>query len=106
MEKLNKRKELAGFPKSTGTRPADGAFPARAGRTLPSAEAKMRVFFGMILGAALTVGSAYLYDSHNALLSARDPVPQVEPLVNWDIVGQKWETLTARARSEWNRLAG
>ena len=27
----------------------------------------MRVLFGIILGAFLTVGGAYLYDSHNAL---------------------------------------
>ena len=66
----------------------------------------MRLLFGIILGAALTVGGAYLYDSHNALAAANAPASAQRPLVNWDIVGVKWEQLTVRARSEWNRLAG
>jgi hypothetical protein len=26
-------------------------------------------------------------------------------MVNWDVVGNKWSHLTARARAEWSRLA-
>jgi hypothetical protein len=66
----------------------------------------MRLLFGIILGAALTVGGAYLYDSHNAVSAANAPASAQRPLVNWDTVGIKWEQLTVRARSEWNRLAG
>ena len=66
----------------------------------------MRVLFGIILGALLTVGGAYIYDSHNALEAANAPANVQKPLVNWDIVGTKWERLTERARSEWSRLAG
>jgi hypothetical protein len=66
----------------------------------------MRVLFGIILGAFLTVGAAYIYDSHNALEAVNAPASVQRPLVNWDIVGTKWERLTERARSEWNRLAG
>jgi hypothetical protein len=27
-------------------------------------------------------------------------------MVNWDVVGVKWQHLTERARSEWVRVAG
>jgi len=64
----------------------------------------MRVLFGMILGVALTIGGAYLYDSHKSVASANATnVPR--PMVNWDVVGDKWNRLTERARAEWNRLA-
>lgn len=66
----------------------------------------MRLLFGIILGGVLTVGGAYLYDSHNALEAANSPAAVQRPLVNWDIVGTKWEGLTERARSEWTRLNG
>ena len=66
----------------------------------------MRVLFGIILGAFLTVGAAYVYDSHNALDAVNAPASAQRPLVNWDIVGTKWQRLTERAKSEWNRHAG
>jgi hypothetical protein len=66
----------------------------------------MRVLLGIILGALLTVGGAYIYDSHNALEAVNAPTSAQRPLVNWDIVGTKWQLLTERARSEWTRLAG
>jgi hypothetical protein len=64
----------------------------------------MRVLIGIILGVALTVGGAYLYDSHTAQTSASTASAQ-RPMVNWDIVSNNWSRLTARARAEWNRLA-
>ena len=66
----------------------------------------MRILFGIILGAVLVVGGAYVYDSHNALEAANAPASVQRPLVNWDVVGTKWQIVTERARSEWNRLAG
>ena len=66
----------------------------------------MRVLIGMILGAILTVGGAYLYDSHNALEAVNAPASAQRPLVNWDAVGTEWQHLTVRAKSEWARLAG
>jgi len=66
----------------------------------------MRLLLGMVLGALLTVGAAYLYDSHHAALAMNAPAsPQQRPLVNWDVVAVKWDHLTKRARTEWNRLA-
>jgi hypothetical protein len=60
----------------------------------------MRVLIGIILGAVLTVGGAYLYDSRHTLAA-----PGAErPMVNWDVVNTKWGHLTERARAEWSRL--
>ena len=61
----------------------------------------MRTLFGIILGATVTLGGAYLYDSHNALAG----VPKEQALVNWDVVGQKWDILSSQARVHWNRLS-
>ncbi len=66
----------------------------------------MRVLSGIILGAVLTVGGVYLYDSHRALQAANAPASVQRPMVNWDVVGNKWQRLTDRARSEWLRVAG
>lgn len=66
----------------------------------------MRLLFGIILGAFLTIGGAYLYDSNNALDAANSPASAQRPMVNWDIVNTKWQLLTEKARSEWTRLAG
>ena len=66
----------------------------------------MRVLIGIILGGVLTVGGAYVYDSHNALAAADAPASAQQPLVNWDVVGTKWNHLTERARAEWTRIAG
>lgn len=69
----------------------------------------MRLLLGIILGilgAILTTGGACLYDQHNAAAAAEAPATVQRPMVNWDVVGVKWQHLTARARSEWTRVAG
>ena len=66
----------------------------------------MRVLLGIILGGILTVGGAYLYDSHKALEAANAPASVQRPLVNWDVVGSKWQKLSTRTRAEWIRVAG
>lgn len=65
----------------------------------------MRVLLGLILGAVLTVGGAYLYDSHHAAQAVGAPASAQRPLVNWDVVAVKWSHATTRARNEWNRIA-
>jgi hypothetical protein len=65
----------------------------------------MRVLIGIILGAVLTVGGVYLYDSHAAPGPATSSASAQRPMVNWDVVGTKWNHLTERARAEWNRIA-
>ncbi|HZL32137.1 MAG TPA: hypothetical protein VFC54_13910 [Pseudolabrys sp.] len=64
----------------------------------------MRLLLGIILGAVLTVGGAYLYDSHHAMAAIDTPASAQRPMVNWDVVGTKWHHLTERARSEWARV--
>jgi hypothetical protein len=66
----------------------------------------MRLLFGIILGACLTVGGAYIYDSHNALNATTASATAHQPLVNWDTVSVKWQQWSERARTEWTRLAG
>ena len=65
----------------------------------------MRVLIGILLGVIITVGGAYLYDSHNAIMASNANGLQ-KPMVNWDVVGNKWNHLTDRARTEWSRLTG
>ena len=65
----------------------------------------MRVLIGIILGAVLTVGGAYLYDSHTARGAATSSASAQRPMVNWDVVSTKWNHLTERARAEWTRIA-
>ena len=64
----------------------------------------MRVLFGIILGVLLTIGGAYLYDSRTMATANANGVHRT--MVNWDVVGTKWNRLTERARAEWVRLAG
>jgi hypothetical protein len=59
----------------------------------------MRLLFGMILGAALTVGAAYISDTAKS-------GPEVRPMVNWDVVGKNVETLTVMIKQGWARLTG
>ncbi|HET9716750.1 MAG TPA: hypothetical protein VFP60_11255 [Pseudolabrys sp.] len=66
----------------------------------------MRVLIGIMLGVVLTVGGAYLHDSHNAAAATSPASSAQRPMVNWDVVTTKWNELTDRARAEWNRLAG
>ena len=59
----------------------------------------MRLFFGIILGAALTVGGAYVSDT--ASKSGAD-----KPMVNWDVVSKNVETLTTMVKQGWAKLTG
>ena len=60
----------------------------------------MRLWLGMILGAALTVGGAYISDT------ATKPAPGVEsrPMVNWDVVGRNFDAFTGMVKDGWNKL--
>ena len=63
-------------------------------------EYSMRLIFGMILGAFLTVGAAYVSDT------ASKPGPDARPMVNWDVVGRNVETLSTMIKQSWNKLTG
>ena len=56
---------------------------------------RMRFIFGMIVGAMLTIGGAYVADSRV------DPL-QGGRMVNWTVVGEKVSELTADLRRYWD----
>jgi len=58
----------------------------------------MRLIFGMIIGASLTIGGAYIADAVAGT--------EAKPLVNWDVVAKNVDTMTALARTGWKRIAG
>lgn len=64
----------------------------------------MRMLLGMILGAALTVGGAFVYDNWTATPSAT-AVEQQRPMVNWDVVNENWRLVRQRARDAWTALS-
>jgi hypothetical protein len=59
----------------------------------------MRMFVGIILGCALTIGSAYVVDHTAPPLAAR-------PMVNWDVVAKTVDDVAALAREGWKKIAG
>jgi hypothetical protein len=61
----------------------------------------MRLLFGIVLGAALTVGAAYYRDATYASASAEIPV---RPIVNWDVAGDVVDNATRSIRNEIARL--
>jgi len=60
----------------------------------------MRLIFGMILGAALTVGGAYVYDT------ASKSGPDARPMVNWDVVSRNTDSLITTIKQGWAKLTG
>lgn len=61
-------------------------------------EGQMRLFFGIILGIALTVGGAYVVDSTAGAGAAR--------MVNWDVVAKNVDGVTNFVRDSWKKITG
>ena len=61
----------------------------------------MRVLFGIVLGAILTVGAAYYRDSTYTSPGAAFPA---RPLVNWDVAGEVADDMTTTVRRGLDRL--
>jgi hypothetical protein len=59
----------------------------------------MRLFLGIVLGCALTVGGAYIADSTTTGTDAR-------PMVNWDVVGKNMDGITGMAREGLKKITG
>jgi len=65
----------------------------------------MRVFLGVILGALLTVATAYYWDSMRTSSVASGPsATENRPMVNWDVVESNWNVVKERARQGWAEL--
>jgi len=65
----------------------------------------MRLLLGIILGAALTIAGAYIYDQNNTGVASNDVTITTErPMVNWDVVTVKWRELREGAKHQWDRV--
>jgi len=62
----------------------------------------MRLLFGIVLGAALTIGAAYYHDTTYAASS----VEPVRPIVNWDVASEAAGEMAAALRMQFERLIG
>ena len=58
----------------------------------------MRLIFGMILGAALTVGGAYVADTAQTGTDGR--------MVNWEVVAKNTDSVVTMIKQSWAKLTG
>jgi hypothetical protein len=65
----------------------------------------MRVLFGMILGAFLTVGVAFVHDNWSNNTASTSSSLADSRMVNWDVVGANWRVVRERARDTWTMLS-
>ena len=65
----------------------------------------MRLIFGMILGAFITVGAAYVHDNWSSPAPAGSTVAGNHKMVNWDVVSNSMRGVRKRARDAWNSLS-
>jgi hypothetical protein len=63
----------------------------------------MRFLLGIIVGAALTVLTAYVIDNRATILGVENTTINRQ-MVNWDIVSQNWQQFSDRVRVEWRKL--
>jgi hypothetical protein len=63
----------------------------------------MRLLFGIVLGAVLTVGAAYYHDTTYASPSAAIPE---RPIVNWDVASEVANNATRAIRDQIGGLFG
>ncbi len=66
----------------------------------------MRMLFGMVLGALLTVGAAFFHDTWTpGHRPTQAPSAEQRPMVNWDVVDENWRVVRQRAREAWTTLS-
>jgi len=63
----------------------------------------MRFILGIIVGAALTIGGAYVSDSVSKSSAAGS---EQRPMVNWDVVSKNFDSVSAMIKQGWNKLTG
>ena len=64
----------------------------------------MRVFIGIILGIALTIGTVFLCDALRPTGGQNEAAAR--PMVNWDVVEDNLRGVSERIQEAWNRLTG
>ncbi|HEX4557119.1 MAG TPA: hypothetical protein VH249_24220 [Xanthobacteraceae bacterium] len=76
----------------------------------------MRFFLGMIVGALLTIGVAYISDASisgtmgtttttTTGAGGSTQVTVERPMVNWDVVSTNWHHFTVGVQNTWHKLA-
>jgi len=68
----------------------------------------MRLLFGMILGAALTVGAVFIADTAatgSTTTGSGSAAVDNRNMVNWDVVGDNVRVARERAREAWTRIS-
>ena len=66
----------------------------------------MQSILGMILGAVLVIGGAYVVDSIRTSTIASGPDAQTNrTIVNWDVAKADWDMLRDRAHKDWVRIS-
>ena len=60
----------------------------------------MRLLLGMILGALITIGAAYVADT------SVSTGPEQRPMVNWDVVGRNFDNVKTVIKQGWTKLTG
>jgi hypothetical protein len=63
----------------------------------------MRFLLGIVVGAALTILTAYVVDNRAAVVGVETPTT-TQKMVNWDLVSRNWQQFSDRVRGEWRRL--
>ena len=64
----------------------------------------MPAFFGFILGVAVTIAGAYLYDSSTGRAPNGLPSTATAPMVNWNVVTDDWHSFTTAVQNTANDL--
>jgi hypothetical protein len=71
--------------------------------------AVMRLLFGVVLGVALTVGTAFIVDNAGTDLSttgaSNSGTAVHRNMVNWDVVGENMRIAQERMRETWARIS-
>lgn len=66
----------------------------------------MRVFLGMILGAALLIAGVYVYDSQaTSTVASGQNAASSRTIVNWEVASADWRAVKERAHQDWIRLS-
>jgi hypothetical protein len=78
-----------------------------AGAGQQRGETAMRMLFGIILGAALTVSIAFIADTWKTGPTTGSASTAVEhrQMVNWDVVGDNMRIARERMREAWIRIS-
>ncbi|HXW71520.1 MAG TPA: hypothetical protein VEK34_08775 [Methylocella sp.] len=62
----------------------------------------MRIFLGIVIGIALTIGAAYIADSARGTNASAEISDR--PFVNWDVIDDELKALSAMLGEKWSSI--